>query len=90
MKDIEKKVAEVLFNRRITSMMQDYDIPMSKALLWDWEGFGADVIQSKQDGNLEEDFLYYLWQNNVYGTRMGEIYADVFLGRVEDLVIKKV
>jgi len=70
-------------------MMADYNISMSKALLWDWHGFGADPLQSKRDGTLEADFLFYLWQNNVYGTDMGDIYCDVFFGRKEDLVLKK-
>lgn len=70
-------------------MMSDYNISMLKALLWDWEGFGADLRKSRRDGTLEQDFLFYLWQNNVFDSDIGNMAADVFLGRREDLVLKK-
>lgn len=48
------------FNTRIVSMMNDYDISMSEALEWDFEGFGNDVDRSEDEGMLEADFWYYL------------------------------
>lgn len=89
-KDRDKELAANMFGQRITSMMRDYDISMSTALLWDFEGFENDVKTCIRHGTLEEDFMYYLWQNNVYGGKVGDIYLDVFMGRKEDFILKKI
>lgn len=70
-------------------MMREYDIPMSKALLWDFEGFGWDARLAYQDSCLNETFEYYLYQNNVSGTKAAKMYTEIFFGRSEDLILKK-
>lgn len=88
----DKSVALKVFRERIMSMMKDYNITMGTALLWDFEGFGNDLKSLLRENKLEDEFLFYLWQNNVYGVYTGEdhFYLDVFMGRRSDMVLKKV
>jgi hypothetical protein len=89
LKDKNQRVALSIFGWRITGMMKEYDVSMAKALQWDFEGFGYDVRQCLMENSLEEDFMFYLWQNNVFGSKEGELFLNVFLGRAEDMIIKR-
>ena len=88
-KDENARTALNIFGWRITSMMKDYDISMSKALMWDFEGFGYDVKSCFHEGTLEDDFMFYLWQNGVIELKEGELFLNVFLGKTEDMIIRK-
>jgi hypothetical protein len=77
-----------LFQSRILGMMRDYEITMGEALCWDYEGFENDIATQLADKTLEADFDFYLWQNNVYATRLGSLATEVFFGRQQDLIVR--
>jgi hypothetical protein len=87
-RDAASKEAEELFQRRIMTMMRDYQISMGEALMWDYEGFENDIAFQMKDGTLEADFDFYLWQNNVYGSDIGTLCREIFFGREQDLVVR--
>ena len=77
-----------IFNDRIVTMMKDYQISMRQALEWDFEGFENILQQSWEENMLEHDFKYYLWQNGIRDDYW-PFYADIFMGRANDMGLKK-
>lgn len=80
------------FNERILGMMREYDIPMSEALWWDFEGFSYDVKIIFENGGwpaIESEFTKYLRQNLIGTQKNLTFYRDVFTGKSKDLAIKE-
>lgn len=78
------------FNDRIMGMMADYEIPMSKALFWDFESFGftAEIIYAKHGmKGLENRFRTYLVRNGIIDSN--SFYTDIFLGRDSDRILRR-
>jgi len=81
-----------VFSKRLVGMMIDYKIPMSTALIWDFESFGRsikDLYEIGGDDYVEHDFDFYLAQNGIDSFENAEFYMDIFTGRGEDLSVKK-
>lgn len=81
------------FNERIIGMMADNGIPMSEALWWDFEGvFYVDTIALYKTGGfklVEKQFRNYLINNGLNKQENLDFYADIFMGRSEDLGLRK-
>ena len=80
------------FHDRIISMMREYDIPMSEALWWDFEGFSYDVKLIFEKGGwpaIEEQFTEYLRKNLISTQTNIAFYRDVFTGKSKDLAINE-
>lgn len=80
------------FATRIIDMMAEYQISMSEALLWDFESFGftATHIYDKFGmKGIENRFRTYLLRNGITGGN-ADFYTDIFVGRDNDKVLKKV
>ena len=72
-------------------MMADYNIPMSEAIWWDFEGFGYSVKELYDRGGLkavEKAALIYLLEQKLMMVDI-ELYQDIFLGRRPDIGLKK-
>jgi hypothetical protein len=80
------------FNERIFGMMAEYQIPMSEALLWDFESFGFTTIHIYDKFGMkgvENRFRTYLLRNGLVGGN-ADFYTDIFLGRENDRVLRRV
>jgi hypothetical protein len=80
------------YNTRIVGMMMDYGISMSDAILWDFETFQRsikEIFELGGDAYVEHEFYHYLWQNGINKPSDGKFYADMFMGRTNDLILKK-
>lgn len=78
------------FTNRILGMMMDYDASMSDALLWDYEGFGYNIkyiYKNFGEMGVENSFRTYLSNNGV--KENVEFYADIFMGRDDDRILRK-
>lgn len=85
------KLNVATFNDRIMGMMEDHNISMSEALLWDFEGFTftASHIYAKYGiRGLENRFRTYLIRKCVSG-KDSDFYTNIFLGRDYDRKLKK-
>ena len=88
----EAKFVEI-FNERIIGMMADHGIPMSEALWWDFEGvFYVDTSALYVTGGfplVEKQFKNYLINNGISFEENLKFYTDIFMGRSEDLGLRK-
>lgn len=79
------------FNERIIGMMAEYNITMSEALLWDFEGFyftASHIYEKFGMRGLENRFRTYLLRNGLVGPK-ADFYVDIFLGRANDRVLEE-
>ena len=81
------------FNERILGMMADHRISMSEALWWDFEGVfyvkTEDVYKRGGFKLVEQQFRNYLINNGLTKQENLDFYADIFMGRREDLELRK-
>ena len=81
------------FNERILGMMADHCIPMSEALWWDFEGVfyvkTTDVYKRGGFDLVEKQFRNYLINNGLTKQENLDFYTDIFMGRSEDLQLRK-
>lgn len=80
------------FNERIMGMMAEYQVPMSEALLWDFESFwftASHIYNKFGMRGLENRFRTYLLRNGIVGNN-ADFYTDIFLGRDNDRVLRRV
>lgn len=81
------------FNERILGMMADHRIPMSEALWWDFEGVfyvkTTDVYKRGGFDLVEKQFRNYLINNGLTKQENLDFYTDIFMGRSEDLQLRK-
>jgi hypothetical protein len=78
---------------RILGMMKDYEIDMVEAMLWDFESFGYNAVQTYKKRGLnavEVQFEEYLRGINLI-MKDGDIrfFRDMFTGKTENLVLRK-
>ena len=89
-----KKINADTYAERIVGMMADYKATMFDALLWDFESFcglhGAEAIYNV-DGMkaLERKFRVYLVKNGIEDSKDEDFYADVFMGRSNNMKLGK-
>lgn len=87
----DEAVAE--FNERILGMMADYEVPMSEALWYDFEGVTyINTTETYKKGGLElveKHFRKYLSNNKINESGNVNFFTDIFMGRTEDLVLRK-
>lgn len=73
------------FSDNIIGMMEDYNISMREAIVWEAENFGVNF--NRKDGDLlEKDLYWYLSINNVKGD-IADYYVDVLMHRSPDRVL---
>lgn len=72
------------FATRIISMMNEYDLSMKDAMLWDMEGFSDAPGANEMDFAYELD--YYFWLN---GLQLDEttLYREIMSGNHNDYVL---
>lgn len=76
----------------IVEMMKDYKITMFDALLWDFESslmVSAENIYDKRGlPGLESAFRNYLENNGIALASDKDFYADIFMGRSNNMELK--
>lgn len=78
---------------RIFGMMKDYEIDMVEAMLWDFESFGYNAVETYKKrglGVVELQFEAYLRGINLI-VKDGDVdfFRDMFTGKTENLVLRK-
>lgn len=87
-----KEINTESFSERIIGMMNDYDITMFDALLWDFESFGFDlnkIVEGRGVTSLERSFRVYLVKNGIEDSKDEDFFADVFMGRSNNMKLGK-
>ena len=90
--DIYEEESVDVFNTRILGMMADYGISMSDAMTWDFESFGRsvkEIFELGGDAYVEHELDHYLWQNSISSYDGVKFYTDLFMGRSNDVMLKK-
>jgi hypothetical protein len=90
MLDNNKTYAEI-----IVDMMNDYNITMFDALLWDFEsypfvGFSAEKLYTRSGIEaLELTFRDYLVLNGITDQKDKDFYTDIFMGRKNNMELRR-
>ena len=90
--DVYEAECVEVFNTRIIGMMADYGISMSDAMTWDFESFGRsvkEIFELGGDAYVEHELEHYLWQNGITSYDGIKFYTDLFMGRSNDVILKK-